>query len=837
MPRRHASTGQVLVLFVLFLLVLLGISAVAIDYASWLLVDRNLQNVSDHAALAGASAFDDRTTQGSCSGGLGQAKCQAARAQAWASISDELGLGLSPAAVGVLSLSNSPDVGTTSVNDGATVFSWQDRVWVSTPPPTYAAYTAPSIGGRYARNFGVVFARVDRDVRSFVGGALGIQPQPRHGWATAGALPTDFALEVFCRNNVAPESGVCVNSAGLTIDGQGGINLIRGDVGSNESLTVTSATGNGMVLQSGNMFLVNRSCEPSTWACPNSPPQGGISDGVNGKNAFYMPSIAVPQFASPITSNTVSAYDCAAADAAHLCVPRKDQGSSSPSSPGDWTCQTSGSVDRCGLPTVTVGNPSTVSCVGQGGGSPQLHYYPTSVSSGASTIQGDGAHPPVNEEWNNINDDVVAGDPDTASPTPANPPVDFLYTDDINITGSGGPQTTSFTVTLGQSGPRLSGMSTVRYVAFKTHSGARDNTQNPVTLQVRLLPGSGSTAIAVDPTVRTLTDVPTRFEFTVGAGLIPASQFNSLRLEFTFTSSGSTDAVDERGGAVSWAEIEHPAAQPPVAPMIPPGYYRSIVIPDNACMVLDPTAEYSTLQPYQMPGIYRFGGGGSPNDRKIKVGDGSFLIGDGVTLVFDANWPDSGSNQGVAIGANAALVLNTQRTPGVPPCTPSDPETLTVNQSAPYLSLLPHSALCAAWEIDSTVTSGIRPGQNAWDFCDPASPDSASHCKERDSYDPIPAYRGITFYFTPSGWPPSGITNRFEMMGGSTGNEAGLAFRGVMYAPYDDVKITGGNGFNTVGQVLAWTAKFNGGSAYINLDYPYDSTPAAPYLLEPTVDH
>ena len=54
---------------------------------------------------------------------------------------------------------------------------------------------------------------------------------------------------------------------------------------------------------------------------------------------------------------------------------------------------------------------------------------------------------------------------------------------------------------------------------------------------------------------------------------------------------------------------------------------------------------------------------------------------------------------------------------------------------------------------------------------------------------------------------------------------------------YTDVKITGSNGFNTVGQVLSWTAKFNGGSASIDLDYPYNFHPAAPYLLEPTVDH
>jgi Flp pilus assembly protein TadG len=838
MSPRHESPGQVLVLFVLFLLMLLGVSALAIDYASWLLVDRNLQNVADHAALAGASVFDDRTTQGSCFGGSGQANCEAARAQAWTSISDELGLGLSAVAITQLSLSNSPANGTTTVTAGGITFAWQERVWVSTPPPTYAAYTTPSIAGQYAQNFGVVFARVDRDVRSFVGGALGIQPQPRHGWATAGALPTDFALEVFCRNSIAPQSGVCANSAGLTIDGQGGILLTRGDIGSNESLTVTATTGGGVVLQSGNMFLVNRTCASSTWRCPSSPPQGGISDGVNGKNAFYMAPLAVPQFESPINGNTVSAYGCSGADATHLCVPRKDQSTSTPGAPGDWTCQTSGSIDRCGLPVVTVGNPSTVTCIGQGGGSPALHYYAIGVASGAAGIQGDAAHPQSNgNEYRNMDDDVILGDADTISPTPANPPTDYVYTDDVNISGAGGPQSTSFIVNLGQSGPRLSGPSTIRYVALKTDGGVLNNTQNPVTLKVRLLPASGSTAIAVDPTVRTLTDVPTRFEFTVAAGTIPTSQFNSLRLEFLFTSSGSTAAADERGGGVSWAEIEHPAAQPPVAPMIAPGYYRSIVIPDNACMILDPTAEYSSLLPYQMPGIYRFGGSGSPNDRKIKVGDGSFLIGDGVTLVFDPDWPNSGSNQGVAIGANGALVLNTMRVSGTTaPCTPSNAETASLNMSAPYLGDLPFSAVCAAWTVDANATAAIRPGQNSWAYCDPANPDSGAHCKERSSYNPPADYRGITFYFTPSGWPPSSITNRFEMQGGS-GTEAGIAFRGVMYAPYDDVKITGGNGFNTVGQVLAWTAKFNGGSAYITLDYPYDTIEAPPYLLEPTVDH
>ena len=68
---------------------------------------------------------------------------------------------------------------------------------------------------------------------------------------------------------------------------------------------------------------------------------------------------------------------------------------------------------------------------------------------------------------------------------------------------------------------------------------------NNVTLQVSLLGSAGT--ILVDPTIRTLNDVPTRYEFTVGANVIPPAQFNSLRLQFTFTSTAGTPAA-ERGG-------------------------------------------------------------------------------------------------------------------------------------------------------------------------------------------------------------------------------------------------------------------------------------------------
>ena len=834
MSRRLSQLGQVLPLFALFLVVLLGAAALAIDYGSWLLTDRALQNVADHAALAGASQFSQRQAQGSCSG-AGAPQCSNALAHGWSSVSVDLNLGLTDASIAQLvSQGNTVASGWTSVTAGGVTQTFHGHtIWVSTPPPNYAAYL--NAGGRYALNFGIMFVRVDRPTQSLLGGVFGIRPGPRTGWATAGALPTDFALQTFCRNNVAPESGVCVNSAGVTIDGQGGIHLLRGDIGSNESLTVTSNTGGGVIVEAGNVFLVNRTCSSGTWNCPNSPPRGGISDGTTGKNAFYMAPLPVPHFSSPLDGNTIKAYNCSGSSASNLCVPYKDQSSSTPGAPGDWTCATSGSTNRCGAPTVTSG---TVSCAGQGGGLAPVHYYPVGVYSGASSIQGDATHPQSNgNEYLNIDDDALVPDPDTAA-TPANPPTDYVYTDNVNVGGGSGPFTTAFTVNLGQSGPRLSGPSTVRYVAFKTNSGVRNNTQNAVTLQVKLLPGSGTIPIATDVMTPALTDVPTRFEFTVAAGQIPASEFNSLRLEFTFYSTGSSTSANQRGGGVSWAEIQHPDPQPATPPMIPPGYYHSIEIPAGGCAVLDPTAEYSSLKPFQMPGIYEFGGAdpSGSNKKRIYLNNGAFLIGDGVTLVFDSDWPDSGSTTGVAIGSNAGLVLNTMRVSGTtPPCTPATAETTSVNMSAP-LSNLPYSAVCAAWAIDSTVTTGIRAGQNAWAYCDPANV-SNPHCVNRSEYNPASLYRGITFYFTPSAWPPPGISNRFQMPGSGSSSDPGLAFRGVMYAPYDNVKITGGNGFNTVGQVLAWTAKFNGGSAYINLDYPYSLVPASPYLLEPTVTH
>src|SRR5687768_4741794 len=153
----HRS-GQALVLFALFLLVLMGVSALAIDYANWLLIDRRLQNVSDHASLAGASVFRQTIGGTNCKENAGNVTCQVeARIQAWTSLNDELELNLSPVALGALAVRDSPASG-----DSANART----IWVSVPPPRATTSCDPpdgvvhceyaQVGGRLAGQQGIV---------------------------------------------------------------------------------------------------------------------------------------------------------------------------------------------------------------------------------------------------------------------------------------------------------------------------------------------------------------------------------------------------------------------------------------------------------------------------------------------------------------------------------------------------------------------------------------------------------------------------------------------------------------------------------------------------------
>lgn len=833
------NRGQALVLFALFLLVLLGISALAIDYANWLLIDRRLQNVSDHASLAGASVFRQTISGTNCKEDPNNSDCQvAARIQAWTSLEEELQIGLSDTDIGNLALRDSPVAG----DPGGT-----RTVWVSVPPPRNANghIEYAQVGGRLAGQQGVVFVRVDQPTRSYFAGALGINPGDRTGWATAGILPNDFALEIFCRDGTDPggSNRVC-DAKGVGIEGQGGITLIRGDIGSNESLQVTAQTGQGVVLQDGNTFIANITdvCGPSTWNCPPAT-TGGITDGLgNAKDAINIPPNPYMRFASPLDDVTVSQSDCNGASApSNLCVPF--QGDSN----HDWTCNVTGFSNLCGVPVASSGSVRCDAAEPPLGFGPSPHLLPWSDGSGANGFN-ESPNQSNGDDWMVLDDDPTIPDPDTTAA--ANPPADFVYSSGT-LGASGGAATQRVTYNLRPPfGIPRSGSTTVRYVAFKTDgTTALSNDGNVITVSARLMQGGnpigGSASEAAD--AHALTGTPTLYSFTVTSGI---TDYTSLSIEFTFHTLVDNGA--RRGGGIAWTEAQVPDLDPALPAMIAPGYYHKITIPDGGCAIMDPTGVYTGLQAYQKPGIYRFGTG---TDASISVGAGSYLIGDGVTLYFNPEFPNStgggGStgDKGITVGANGGLALNTSRVPGNPACS-ADTETVTYNPSVP-LSNLPFASLCAAWAVNVPDSGTTKPGIMTWvssdgttstrGYCDPAlltAGVSPNQCVRRGDYSPVASYRGVTFFFATSSWPATQIRSRF-LMTGNSGSEPGIAFRGILYAPWDNVKLTSSQDFNTIGQVFAWTAKFAGQST-IYLDYPYTRCEGVdaclPYLIEPTLN-
>jgi hypothetical protein len=476
----------------------------------------------------------------------------------------------------------------------------------------------------------------------------------------------------------------------------------------------------------------------------------------------------------------------------------------------------------------------TIRCEARVGGTPSPHLVPWADGTGANGFS-ESPDQANGEDYKVLDDNPTASPPDPDTTASANPPNDYVWMNGT-LGASGGSASQSVTYVLRPPfGIPQNNSTTVRYVAFKTDgTSTLSGTGNVISVSATLLQGGVAVVGGTEPAdAHTLGGAPQVFSFTVPAGQI--TNYTTLSIRFTFhTVSG--DNSNKRGGGIAWAEAQTPDLDPAIPPMIPPGYYHSITIPGDAtthgCAIMDPTGIYSGLKAYQMPGIYRFGGAGGAS---INVGNGGYLIGDGVSLVFDSSFPNATGSAGIILNADSAMVLNTALTPnaaGVTPCSPYA-ETGSYNPSAPLIQL-PFSAVCASWGVDMSTSAGVRVGANAWPYCDPvATGGDLTLCRNRALYDPTVDYRGVSFYITPGAWDASVIRNRFEM-GGTT---AGLAFRGVLYAPFDDVRISGRNGFNTVGQVLAWTAKFNGGGAYINLDYPYAATPTSPFLLEPTVDH
>ena len=224
-PGRDRRGGQTIVIFAIFLVVLIGSTALAIDYGTWLKVRRDYQNVADAASLAG-SVLLTRPITG--------AKQIQARTAAWKSLEDQLGLSINEALLGG---SNTASGAGNGYNPPGT--DW--RIWVSTPP-NGGPNGNPST---FAGSNRVVFVWLERDNDAYFSRVFGLGNRTVSAWATSGTFPNRFAV-ITLRKNGQPTSG---NPTDFDINGGTVLNVFDGDVGGNWGMAI-NGVGSAMVMHS-----------------------------------------------------------------------------------------------------------------------------------------------------------------------------------------------------------------------------------------------------------------------------------------------------------------------------------------------------------------------------------------------------------------------------------------------------------------------------------------------------------------------------------------------------------------------------------------------------------
>jgi hypothetical protein len=333
-PRRRDANGQTLALFALLLTVLLGVSALAIDYGTWLLGRRHLQNVADAAVLAGASQLTS-PIGGECAPGKSKASC--ARESAWSSLDRSLGLALAPATIATLGATN------TAATSPSVIGGY--RIWVDTPPSAAGArYT-----GTHGSQTNVIFASVERDAPSLLGRALGLGNTIIGAWASANnERPPVPAVVALCGSDPNDNSDCSGgNKAAVKVNTNDGVRIIGGgDFASDKGLIVTA--GPGLQLDSGLPYIVGAAnCSEQTWSCPPATVRG-ITDTATPPNPVaaveLVPLVDDPLYPQPAWLN------CTSPTVTSNCVPVRGSGANGSAGnyvPGDFICNGNGR-NACG---------------------------------------------------------------------------------------------------------------------------------------------------------------------------------------------------------------------------------------------------------------------------------------------------------------------------------------------------------------------------------------------------------------------------------------------------------------------------------------------------------
>jgi Flp pilus assembly protein TadG len=357
----------VLVLFAFVLVVLLGASALAVDYGSSLLTRRSLQNDVDAASLAGVVQLG---VTGACGNSAARAVC--ARQDAWQSLKTRMNL----------TTANPTTLAATNTAQASPYTEAGYKIWVDTPPS--AAGTAYPSNGQYATSANVVFVRVDVQRRWSFGSIFGLGAATIGSWATAGDIrPVQPAVAGLCGIDPVDNSD-CTGGqkTSVKLNTNTGVKIINGDFASNQSLFVTSGTG--LILDGGLPYTVGAGgCSSSSWSCPPST-NGGITDAGSPPTAVtaieLTPKLTDPAYAQPSWTN------CTSPTVTVNCIPVRGtgaNGSGNNYTPGSFVCH-GNNANACGtgIPQGTAtGSGTAITCTAA---SPRIApgYYDTIDNSG-----------------------------------------------------------------------------------------------------------------------------------------------------------------------------------------------------------------------------------------------------------------------------------------------------------------------------------------------------------------------------------------------------------------------------------------------------------------------
>lgn len=228
------------------------------------------------------------------------------------------------------------------------------------------------------------------------------------------------------------------------------------------------------------------------------------------------------------------------------------------------------------------------------------------------------------------------------------------------------------------------------------------------------------------------------------------------------------------------------------SPRIGPGYYTEITVRQGKCLILDPTMRHTSIvaatadvatpvPSTQLPGIFYVNG-------SIDINNDAMIVGDGVTVIIRP-----GSSNQLLVNAGGVMNLNRGSTPAG---TAMRLGAWTSLGASPYTF---NSAL-GRWQYNSSLESDDR------------NVGVALYVIKRIQYN--------------SG---AAVDDNSDVI--KVNAAGGLAWRGVTYAPHDNVTLAGQPGHDGVGQLVSWTFKFAGGTT-VKQTYegPEDGIP---FLIEP----